>query len=228
MNFRSSSRSCRLFPIFVALVGCAGGSSSLDQGPTCADTTSVIAPTDVPALGFSAADALAALAGPFSSTLSWTVGGTETALTVQVAWEDGEVRYLDSELEAGDSGAGFDGETTCADRFEIDVWLGFITEDGVFNENLPTPLVVTAVDAATFTQDLNDSPMMGTFEVWDYAEAGVEYETLSAELSGLVSPTAGSGQLTLKGSGWEDPSCTTGGCNAWESQGTAATWGEAE
>lgn len=70
--------------------------------------------------------------------------------------------------------------------------------------------------------------MMGTFEVWDYAEAGVEYETLSAELSGLVSPTAGSGQLTLKGSGWEDPSCTTGGCNAWESQGTAATWGEAE
>lgn len=158
MNFRSSSRSCRLFPIFVALVGCAGGSSSLDQGPTCADTTSVIAPTDVPALGFSAADALAALAGPFSSTLSWTVGGTETALTVQVAWEDGEVRYLDSELEAGDSGAGFDGETTCADRFEIDVWLGFITEDGVFNENLPTPLVVTAVDAATFTQDLNDSP----------------------------------------------------------------------
>lgn len=211
-----------------ALAGCHGPvARSLDKGPSCEDTTTVIAATDVPALGFSAADALSQLAGPFASPFDWTGSETDTELTVEVRWEDGEVRYLDSELDGDAEGMDPD-EATCTDRIEIDAWLAFVTADGVFNEALKTSLFVSAVDSATFTYDFSSSPVVGTFDVWDYAESGVEYQTLGAELAGVVSPTASAGALTLKGTGWEDPDCTSDGCVAWESRGTAATWGEPE
>ncbi len=195
------------------------------SGGGCTSTSTVVDGTVVTSLGFSAADLIAQVGGVTSQPLSWLAAEEDTLLTLDVAWTTGEVRFVDQESDGtglGDTG----GSNACGDWLEVDVNVGFSTDDGVFAESWPLTLQASGVDRSSFTQDLDAVTLTGTFDKWDYADPTADYASLGAAVGGVLAPGGGYGAVTLAGEGWEDPDCQHDGCVAWESRETAATWGE--
>lgn len=129
------------------------GDGDGDPGGSCgAETLSIIDDLDdeLPAFGATVNDYLALVEGTFLGDFSWlpndgplTVehAGTTSPLTVTVTYEGGEIRLTEVELLGQSPG---DPPEVCGNRLEIDVTLGFATEDGLFAESFAVPLLINS------------------------------------------------------------------------------------
>lgn len=140
-------------------------------------------------LGFSAADLLAALGAEQSSSLAWAKGGTSALHVtpgVPVA-----VRFLTREYEVTSDGEGIEtlestvGPEECGDVVEVDLPLGFATEDGQFNESWESTLTSGDGTSAFLSRELDLAAIRGSYTLTevDPTEFDAVHVFLNAELS---------------------------------------------
>ncbi|WP_437925565.1 hypothetical protein WMF37_41965 [Sorangium sp. So ce291] len=169
--------------------GTDGRSGALDGqigrvGGPCTARSEIIGVEDASRLGFSANDAIAAISGARSATLTWAKGGSTTVtvsagapLTARfVHFTRSEVQYT----------AGGDGPsegpvdsmaTSCpfGDPFlEIDVLLSFSTEDGAFADSLPVTLRAGNREAVTFIHVIYPLQVQGSYRITEVDPAEVD------------------------------------------------------
>lgn len=148
-----------------------GTTGNTGEGGACIDTPSVIAVDAETALGITAEAFLADKLGPRASTLifadeplsladEWR--GKELPLTVELRYDGGEVRWIDSEINPDFQGEGFPGD--CLDRIEIDVGFDFVTEGLEFDEHRDGVLTVTKPDWAQLRVELLPPGINGSFD----------------------------------------------------------------
>lgn len=143
-------------------------------GPNgCTNQTQVISLATVTPLGFSAEGLLETIGGEHSTELTWlknqdyashSRSGTQTGLTLSVAHEGGEIRFVDS--KGGNCGNGNGSNIPCLicdPWFEIDVKLGFTTEDGALSESFPVTLSCTAQPYASVTARIKADAVQGSY-----------------------------------------------------------------
>lgn len=208
----------------VFVVGCSWGKTDEAMGPHCEDTATVITLEESTALGFSGAELLALAEGTHTSTLTWSGDGGSTVLTLTLARPtDGEVRYVDSEAVAGDTGMSPAMAVECPDRLEVDLAFTFVTEDGTFNESWSGALMGTQPTNASWSTELDPAALGGSFAVEPWAE-GEDYDTAELQISGTHDASGPAGSVTLQLSGADE--CEDGDeCTAWASQQEIGTWG---
>lgn len=148
-----------------------GTTGATGEGGACIDTPSVIAVDAETALGISAEAFLADKLGPRASTLTFadeplTLAdewrGKELSLTVELRYDGGEVRWIDSEINPDFEGEGFPGD--CLDRIEIDVGFDFVTEGLEFDEHRDGVLTVTQPDWGQLRVELLPPGIDGSFD----------------------------------------------------------------
>jgi hypothetical protein len=143
------------------------GSDDAGEGPGndgphgwgCIESSTVIDASAQTALGFSAEDMLDGKLGTRQSELRFAteptflaseIAGKILPLEVTLAWQDGEIRFIESEPDPdhdwGDNLGGFGPE--CHDRIEVDVVFSFVTAGGELDEQRQTTLVARSVDRA--------------------------------------------------------------------------------
>lgn len=172
---------------FVALVGCKFGTA--DEGAYCEDTATVLAMDEVSELGFSGNDVLDNLEGERSTVMRYLESGTDTGLTMDVRYDGGEVRFVESVAVYPDHdgiGNTMEAAIDCQDRLEIDVAVTFASGDGVFDEDWDVALRSTDPSAGDFDlADLDPTDFSGTYDfiafdpaewddVWTSVHAGID------------------------------------------------------
>lgn len=99
------------------------------------------------------ADYLGMIEGTFVGQFEWLPNdgptmiehaGTMSPLTVTVSHDGGEIRLTEVEL-VGEFPNGNNGGVPCSNILEIDVTLGFATEDGLFAETFMVPISISSV-----------------------------------------------------------------------------------
>ncbi len=211
----------RWFVPFV-MVGCAGtepldGGQYGEEGTRCeAVSRAPLAADEVSALGFAPQDLLALVGPPETVTLTWAEGGT-TELALEVV-ADGAMELVDYEL-ATEDGSEPAIDLGCADLVELEVTFSFATADGVLDESVATRLASADGLVASAWVDL-DEPR-GTFDAWDYAPAGNDWDDLRAWVAAEWSTAGASGVVEGQGSG-------TDGDVAFAEMLPIGSWGSAE
>ncbi|MFV8749175.1 hypothetical protein ACNOYE_01350 [Nannocystaceae bacterium ST9] len=166
----------------LALTGCLGGSS-----PYCEETITILESADSPTpADKTAADILALIEGEHVAEFAWTEQGGDgvrvevspggsgtTPLTLSIDHQQGEVRWVDSEL-VDPPGPNNEIDVNCLPRLEIDAKLGFTTEDGAFAELFD--VVVKA--EANYEGELHWASIL---HVFDPAQLAGMLEVLSVE-----------------------------------------------
>ncbi len=207
--------------VFAATVACEpkGGGNNDDAigdgGVSCVDTPTVIESVDeLSDLGFSAAEVLALAEGEHTSPIFWNTtyndGGIdleigpesgEVAMTITVAHDGGEIRYVKSEPDEGD---GSDiAPASCADRLEIDVTAMVTTAGGALAESIEVTLRSDTDLYTQFSAKLDLGALDGSFSVVDKnAVAEVGPATLDVTFSDYGISGGLSGQLEMEGDGW--------------------------
>jgi hypothetical protein len=155
------------FAVVIALCGCPEEDPNLDEGASayCEETATVVALDELTDLGFTAQEVIDALVFTHETDLDFTDGGS-AALTIDLLFDGGEVRYVDSVAvyPEGDEEMAA-GAILCEAYVEIDVTVDFVTDDGVFDESWELPLQATAADAASFgLSDLTPDDFTGTYD----------------------------------------------------------------
>lgn len=118
-------------------------------------------PTD---LGFSAADAVALLAGPREAELTYAAGGV-TTIQVGVAHDGGAVQYI--HRESGDP------SVTCTDTVVLGVTATYSTADGLFAETAASTLHLSELaGGVSFHPRVRAADLAGSFSrtYTDYVE----------------------------------------------------------
>lgn len=178
-----------------------GGQIGEESGARCeAQSHTALTVDEVSELGF-APQALVDLAvGSTMSTLSWA-DGTSTDLTEEVV-VSGAMEFV--HYEVVDDGTG-DGQTAmemamwCPDQVEIEVVLSLDTADGRFAEAIPTRIVASAEDQVTATLSLD--AVDGTFDPWDFAPEGNDYDAVRAWVDLAWDANGPSGVVSGQGEG---------------------------
>lgn len=197
------------------------------NGPSCEDTPTVITAEEVSALGFAAADVLAFSEGAQTPTFTWTGSGATTAMTLTLnRASDGEVRFVDSEAVAGDTGMSPAIWVECTDRVEVDMELYLSTEDGVLDWVGPVVLVATEASASSWSLTLAPEDLATPFPVSDYTDT-TDYDEVALYLDAAYDASGTRGALTLHMSGSDDDCVDGDDCTAWASQDELGTWGAA-
>lgn len=210
--------------------------SGVAESWACEEAPTVVAPSDITALGFSGADVLAVADAARSSSFVYSADAHSTLLSLDATYTDGEIRYIQSDEPVGETGMSYAGEgdadvaepypesDPCPDRVEVDVSLSFATEDGVFAEVFELALRASQLDQVSFAQDLDLSAMGGSFNIDDYSTA-VDYDERNVGVSGSFGPDgATSGQVSGQASGSEE--CPEDEpCTAWAEIIEVGTWG---
>lgn len=200
-----------------------------DGGSYCLDTPTVLAPGDATPLGVSAEQLLADKLGARATTLTFADEplslsdawkGKQLPLTVELRYEGGEVRWIDSEPNPDwdDSGndSGFPGE--CIDRLEIDVALDFVTEGGEFDEHPAATLSATTPDRAELLADLLPPGLAGSFDPAAlYGDP--EWMVNKVQVAGTWQGTLAGGSLLNE--------VKVGGDGGFVGYGGVASWGDA-
>ena len=211
------------------------------HGWGCIDSSTVIDVAAQTALGFSAEDMLDGKLGTRQSDLrffteptflSSEIAGKTLPLEVTLAWEGGEVRLVESELDPnyeydwGESDGAFEPE--CHDRIEVDVVFSFVTAGGELDEQRQTTLVARSVDRAHIARgsvtaegtDLYPPALQGSLDpdaVFDDPDMTlrvlVAMATWHGELAG--------GALSVEMQGGPDH-----GDGGWIGFGPIASWGD--
>ncbi len=158
----------------------------------------MIDPTEDPGLGFTAQDVLGNIAGNYPDTLVWSeadggayyhMPGTSVALSVEVSFADGEVRYVSATPSGWCDGACAD---SCESRLEIDGVLALESEDGVLEESSSAVFEARSATAATYSVNFDPNQMQGTLSPESFVTGdGSEVETLVVD--GMIGDGESSG-----------------------------------
>ncbi|MFO7567991.1 MAG: hypothetical protein R6X02_35445 [Enhygromyxa sp.] len=159
-------------------------------GGSCGEETdSIVEDHDATLPGFDGAvsDYLALVEGSFLGEFSWLPedgpvsnahAGTSSPLTITVTYEGGEVRlkevervgqFPEDEIEIN--------EWLCSNTLEIDLTLGFATDDGLFAESFQIPIRVqshTDFAPAGFYFSVDMAALQGQLSLDDFEFAGGE------------------------------------------------------
>lgn len=135
---------------------------------SCEETVTVLESVDeVSALGFAAADVLSFAEGSHQSAIHWHPGdiqfGPETGegeLSVDVAYDGGEIRFVDAEPKGGE---GFGGD--CPDRLEIDADVSMTTSGGALDEHFVGTIQAMRSNVATILEKREPDEFEGALEV---------------------------------------------------------------
>lgn len=147
-----------------ALSGCSQDTGT-ENGLSCKETRSAIALGESTALGFSAQDALNYLESSYEATLTWA-DGTTTAVTMSIDDRDGDIEFVDQEVDNSSSGQEeyqADAMIMCEDFVSIPVTVTFATADGKFNESWALSMQVTQADQATFYHEVLPDGFTGSY-----------------------------------------------------------------
>jgi hypothetical protein len=159
-----------------------------------------------PGFESSAADIIAAVAGSFEGTFTWsesnggwtvTHAGTESVLTAGLTHAGGEVRLFEVELE----GEPPNGELVglCGNYLQVDMQLDFATADGVFAESLTVPVwipVPGSESTPAYYYELDFATHMGSLTAADFTvDQGM---VTGIVLSGQVDDVGLGGELGME------------------------------
>jgi hypothetical protein len=137
---------------------------------SCEETVTVLESVDeASTLGFSAGDVLAFAEGSHQSSIHWHPGeidfGPETGegeLSVEVEYDGGEIRYVDSEPKNEE---GFGGD--CPDRLEIDANVTMKTSGGALDEHFVGTIQAMRSNVATILQKREPGDFEGALTIED-------------------------------------------------------------
>lgn len=169
-----------------------------EEGAACvAVERTALALDEESALGFAPQALLDAAAGEHAATLTWASGGS-TPVAIGVEHAGGAVELVDYEYLTAD-GEPSAMEMGCADLVEIEVDVTFATEDGAFAEAWAGRITSALEGEAGFAHDLD--AVAGTFDPWDHAPAGSDYDEMRAWVSIRFASGVASGAVDGQGSG---------------------------
>lgn len=200
----------------------------------CDETATELSLEEVSALGFSGQAIVDLASGAHSATFTYD-DGAQTGLTL-TASSPGAVRYIESTPPSASPDSGmYDADVAwdsgandpCPDRVEVDMTLGFVTEDGAFDESWDVAMSSADGDTVSFFSTLDPSGFHGSFDLADHV-ASSDWDDLSAWVQGTFEASGTSGEISGQASGTED--CDEGeDCSAWAEMVPVGTWGgEAE
>ena len=193
---------------FVMGVGANCGGSSCKCGFSSPYGTRTVAPDETTALGFSANEVKAHLAGPWVGTLDWVANPAQvTAVpatgttTVTVG-----VRYAFDErpITANEPSDTYTDASASLLHMQLPVHLLVTTADGALAEDHQTFIVATSVSEGTILDSFGDSrgiPVRGTYTAT--AVNAARYLRTDHELKIGLAPNTATGSLILLGMGSE-------------------------
>lgn len=192
----------------------------------CIDTPTVLGLDDASVLGFSAAQLLDGKLGKRSTTLTFASEPTtlsddlknkQLPLEVELRFEDGEVRFIDSsENPDYDNHGNESGFPECIDRLEIEVAIDFVTAGKEFDERRAGILVATTVERAELLLEL--SPLQGSFDPAT-AYSDPDWAVTQLDLAGTWQGTSAGGSVLNE--------LLVGGDGGFLGYGPLAGWGDA-
>ncbi len=151
-----------------------------EAGAGCTDSYTELAADEVSALGFSADEVLAAIAGSRSETLQWA-DGPQTSITVEAIHTGGPIRFVDSEPTPHDGGMDLLAAAHCEDRVEIEAQVTVTTDDGLLNETFDVMLAADEPTSADFTaSDLAIDDLAGDYQIREIDTS--QYDTVAVSI----------------------------------------------
>ncbi len=216
------NRALLTIPAWLLVAGCFIDKEATDDGPYCEETPTVVTLEEVTELGFSGADLLVLAEGSFEEELTWLTDDSTTTVTVDVAYAEGEVRYVTSEAVYPD-----EGETSiaigieCEDYLELDVTIAIATVDGSLAESLDTTISSYDGTVSTTRQSFAPEEIQGTYEYTEMDPS--EYDELELGIAVEFDEVGCSGEMTVTTQGCDDD-CEGDECTCWASNGTVASW----
>ncbi len=197
------------------------GQATLDGGG-CEETITTLGVDEVSALGFSAEEILLLAEKTHEETLAYVSGDT-TDLTITIARDDGEIRFVDSEPKVDDTDGDLElAAPYCQDRLEIDAGMDFVTADGQFAEHFDVTLRATNADEATVSVRLDPSSLAGGFVV-EVPEGAEGYDEVEMSVDASFDQAGSDGRISVQFSGSEEDSSTGEGV-AWATSVVVGEW----
>ncbi|MCZ7584645.1 MAG: hypothetical protein M5R36_15635 [Deltaproteobacteria bacterium] len=210
-----------------------GNDDDDDQGETfssCDETSTVLSGVDDESdlLGISAGDVLDEAGGGFTATAAYAEDtsiltqsplGGETELTVTIAYDGGEIREVESVPVEGGAEIAAD----CRHRIEIEVSIGFATDDGAFDENWSGVLSQSLApeggfDAPLLAAAFDPFAVEGSFEI--VSIEGPEPDAVTGALyTTAADPVSGTLNVYVEQSSGDGPDGTVS-----QAQHTALSW----
>jgi hypothetical protein len=181
-----------------------------DDGPgdagfiECEETITVLDGVDAASpLPFTAVDVLSLVIGERTTDMTWGEGLDESLakvsfgpeagageLSIDVAYNAGEIRYVESSLEGG----GEDPWGQCPDRLEIDVDVELTSAGGALKESFTAPIAASVERIAVLRHTLELDAIHGGFSLDEVEPADASVGPLELELG--VTPDGLFGQMT--------------------------------
>ncbi|MCA9660974.1 MAG: hypothetical protein KC486_21715 [Myxococcales bacterium] len=182
----------------------------VDEGPgdagfiECEETITVLDGVDAASpLPFTAVDVLSLVIGERTTDMTWGEGLDESLakvnfgpeagageLTIDVAYDAGEIRYVESTL----AGGGDDPYGECPDRLEIDVDVQLTSAGGALKESFTAPIAASVERIAVLRHTLELDAVAGAFSLDAVEPADASVGPLELELG--VTPDGLFGQMT--------------------------------
>lgn len=206
------------------LSGCLFGNKTLDDGPYCEDTATVVALDEVTELGFAAVDLLALAEGTHDETFTWARDGSTTPVMVVVD-TPGEARFVHSEAVYPDTGGErLDIAVLCEDRVEVDVSVALTTADGAFDEAWTVALQGGTAAQVSLFRELDPDALVGTYDMAeDITEPDYDERSLWVQADWTEDAVTGTIEGQVSGG---DSDCDDGDvCTAWASIVEVGAWG---
>lgn len=209
--------------IVLVLTACKNGRTEDLNGPGCEETPTVVALDEVTALGFSAQDLLDLAQGQHDETFRWARDGSTTPMLLQVDFDAGEARYVDSvPVEDDANGVEPDLAAICESRVEVDVMIAFSTDDGAFDEVFSAPLTATSAARSELSTELDPDALTGTYDM-DVDIQEPDYDERGLWLRAGFDTMGASGEVAGQISGEDE--CVGNACAAWAMEVPVGTWG---
>lgn len=139
--------------------------------------------------------------GTHEHLLTWLQLDATTDLTLTIEAGDAAA-YVDYEWQSsGDDGSGtlMAPAIGCVDMVEIDIAVTLSTADGALDESFEATLTGDSNDLASFRWSLDD--VEGSFDPWDHAPAGSDYDEMGASLSVELDASGAHGTIDGQGEG---------------------------
>lgn len=173
--------------------GLAGGQTGEEMPAPCVEERHELGPSEAPAaLGFSAADLQAQLAGPHEEPFVWA-DESSTTVVVMLGEAAGPASFVDSEPNPD-----FGGSFACPDWLEVPVRLRLVTADGALDWELVVTLSAVQADEASL---YGEGPAADQARMQALAPAGEPF--IGATITGEVTANGTSG--FLDGEAGDDP-----------------------
>lgn len=159
----------------------------------CEEVATPVALDEVTALGFSAADVLAAVVGEASATATFTEEHRDTTVTITTSAADGAVFVLhertpapddtdDTDPQSDGPPQGAPDEGACPDWLEVPIDVRLATADGAFDEARTGTILTSELATLSAGGDLAWDALTGTWDVTTVTDPA-DWDTVSMSWS---------------------------------------------